>query len=93
MRTTSSSPVKQRRSGSRHTNSSALSAIVVPSAIKSPTRVQRLTRSYRRAPKFCPTNVVTEMPNAFMTIQIKPSILPIAAQAAIASVPKPLMLA
>ena len=45
MRTTASSPVKKRSSGSRNTKSSALSTIVVPSAIKSPTRVQRLTRS------------------------------------------------
>lgn len=67
--------------------------MIVPRHMPSPTRVQRFMRSYWRAPKFCPANVVTAMPNAFITIQIKPSILPMAAQAAIAVVPKLLMLA
>ena len=53
----------------------------------------RFTRPYFWAPKFCPTKVVMAMPKALITIQIKPSILPMAAQEAMASVPKELMLA
>ena len=65
--------------------------MVTPRVISRQMRTLRLTRSYFRAPKFCPTKVVMEIPKAFITIQIKPSILPIAAQEAMASVPKELM--
>ena len=51
------------------------------------------TRTNFWAPKFCPTKVVMAMPKALITIQIKPSILPMATQEAMASVPKELMLA
>ena len=51
----------------------------------------RRTRSIFPAPKFWPTKVVTEMPKAFRIIQWNPSIRPQALQAAVTSVPKPLM--
>ena len=42
---------------------------VATKAISEQTRMLRITRSYRRAPKFCPENVDSAMPNADITIQ------------------------
>ena len=76
-----------------NTSSKMLRAMVVPKAMPRHTLMLRFTRAYCWAPKFCPTKVVMAMPKALITIQMKPSILPMAAQEAMASVPKELMLA
>ena len=60
----------------------------VQSPIQSPMRTLFFMRSYFPAPKFCPTKVVTAIPNALLTIQYKESIFPKALQAATVSVPR-----
>ena len=49
---------------------------VMPAAIAMQTRTPLRTRSYCRAPKFCPANVVMAMPSELIVIQNTKSILP-----------------
>ena len=49
---------------------------VTPAAIAMQTRTPLRTRSYCRAPKFCPAKVVIAMPSELIVIQNTKSILP-----------------
>src|SRR5699024_9655907 len=64
---------------------------VMAAVIPRQTRVPRRTRSYWRAPKFCPAKVVMEIPSELTVIQNRKSILLYTPQAATAVVPNPLM--
>ena len=66
-------------------------ALLAAGLIRVQTRTQRRMRPYFCAPKFWPEKVVVAVPNAPIIIQKMPSILPLAVQAAMTFVPKPLM--